>query len=206
MGQSKSSKRWMKEHIDDVFVKRARIDGYRGRAAYKLIEINEKDRLIKPGMTVVDLGAAPGSWSQYVVKQLKKSGIVIALDRLAMDPIPEVAFIQGDFEEESVFQALLDKVPSSGVDLVLSDMAPNSSGLAAVDIPRAMALAELALDFAARILKPGGNLLIKVFHGSGFEELVKQARMQFKKVYIRKPAASRPRSRESYLLAKDYKL
>lgn len=206
MNRSKSSKRWMQEHIDDVFVKKAKAEGYRGRAVYKLLEINERDRLIKSGMTVVDLGSAPGSWSQYVIKQLKKSGTLIAMDRLAMEPIPGVCFIQGDFQEESVFQELLSKVPANGVDLVLSDMAPNSSGLAVIDIPRAMGLAELAFDFAMRILKPEGNMLIKVFHGAGFEELIKQVRMQFSKVYIRKPAASRPRSRESYLLAKGYNL
>ncbi len=206
MSASKSSRRWMQEHREDPFVKKARAEGYRGRAVYKLIEMDEKEGLIKPGMSIVDLGAAPGSWSQYVAKQLKATGMLFALDKLAMESISGVTFIQGDFQEESIFQELLDKVPCKGVDLVLSDMAPNSSGLAVVDIPRAMYLAELAFDFAIRILKPGGSLLIKIFHGAGFDELIAQVRTQFNKVYIRKPAASRSRSRESYLLAKGYNL
>ncbi|WP_133127585.1 23S rRNA (uridine(2552)-2'-O)-methyltransferase RlmE [Legionella nagasakiensis] len=206
MPRSKSSKRWLQEHFDDVYVKQAQIDGYRSRAVYKLKEIDEKEHLFKPGMTVVDLGAAPGGWSQYVTEKLSGRGIIIALDLLPMDDLPGVSFMLGDFQEETVLQQLLAVVPERGVDVVLSDMAPNMSGTIAVDIPRAMYLAELAFDFSHRMLKPGGVLLMKMFHGSGFEQLVGQVRSHFKKVVIRKPLASRARSRETYLLAKGYNL
>ncbi|KTD07492.1 23S rRNA (uridine(2552)-2'-O)-methyltransferase RlmE [Legionella jamestowniensis] len=206
MPRSKSSKRWLQEHFDDVFVKKAQAEGYRSRAVYKLKEVDEKEHLLKPGMTVVDLGAAPGGWTQYVSEKIEGRGMIIALDILPMDSLPGVTFIQGDFREDEVFQQLINRVPEQGVDLLLSDMAPNMSGSAAIDIPRAMYLAELAFDFGARMLKPGGTLLLKVFHGAGFDELVKQARTQFDKVVIRKPAASRSRSRETYLLAKGYNL
>lgn len=204
MPQSKSSKRWLQEHFDDVYVKKAQQEGYRSRAVYKLKEVDEKEQLIKPGATVVDLGAAPGGWTQYVSEKMNTSGKIVALDRLPMDALPGVNFILGDFSEDEVFQQLLDIIPARGLDLLLSDMAPNMSGSAAIDIPRAMYLAELAFDFADRMLKPGGALFMKVFHGTGFDELVKMIRLKFKKVVIRKPQASRARSRETYLLAKGY--
>ncbi|MFA5958941.1 MAG: 23S rRNA (uridine(2552)-2'-O)-methyltransferase RlmE [Tatlockia sp.] len=206
MPRSKSSKRWLQEHFDDNYVKKAQAEGYRSRAIYKLKEMDEKEHLIKPGMTVVDLGAAPGGWTQYVAEKLDGRGIIIALDILPMDAIADVTFIQGDFREDAVLQQLQNVVPEQGVDLLLSDMAPNMSGTAAIDIPRAMYLAELAFDFGSKMLKPGGTMLMKVFHGAGFDDLVKQARLQFKKTVIRKPDASRSRSRETYLLAKGYNL
>lgn len=206
MPRSKSSKRWLQEHFDDPYVKKAQAEGYRSRAIYKLQEIDLKERLLKPGMTIVDLGAAPGGWTQYVSEKLQGQGRLIALDILPMDPFAEVDFIQGDFREDEVLQQLIAILPNRGVDLLLSDMAPNMSGNVAVDIPCAMYLAELAFDFANKMLKPGGTMLIKIFHGSGFDELIKQARHAFEKVVIRKPAASRSRSRETYLLAKDYNL
>lgn len=206
MPRSKSSKRWLHEHFDDLYVKQAQAEGYRSRAVYKLKEIDEKENLIKPGMTVVDLGAAPGGWTQYVVKKTNTEGMVVALDILEMDPITGVVHITGDFREEAVLNDLLENVPKRGVDLVLSDMAPNMSGTKAVDMPRAMHLAELAFEFADHMLKPGGVLLMKVFHGEGFDDLLRQVRAKFKRVVMRKPNASRQRSRETYLLAKDYNL
>lgn len=206
MPRSKSSQRWLHEHFEDIYVKKAQAEGYRSRAVYKLKEVDDKESLLKPGMTVVDLGAAPGGWTQYVAEKLLGHGMIIALDILAMDALPGVHFIQGDFREDSVLDELMNLVPERGVDLLLSDMAPNMSGTAAVDIPRAMYLAELAFDFGSKMLKPGGTLLMKVFHGAGFEQLIKQARAQFKRVVMRKPLASRSRSRETYLLAKGYNL
>lgn len=206
MPRSKSSQKWLKEHFDDVYVKKAQREGYRSRAVYKLKEIDEKKHLLRPGMHVLDLGAAPGGWSQYAAHQVGSKGQVIALDILPMDAIPDVFFIQGDFHDEHIFAQLLDAIPAEGVDLLLSDMAPNLSGNAAIDIPRAMLLAELAFDLATKILKPGGSLLMKVFHGVGFDALLKIAKMQFKEVMVKKPAASRARSRETYLLAKGYEL
>ena len=206
MPRSKSSTRWLQEHFADHYVKKAQTEGYRSRAVYKLQEVDEKEQLLKPGMTVVDLGAAPGGWTQYVTRKLDGRGLVIALDILPMDSLPDVQFIQGDFREDEVFEQLIQITPERGVDLLLSDMAPNISGTAAVDIPRAMYLAELAFEFAERMLKPGGNFFIKLFHGAGFDDLVKQAKMKFERVVIRKPAASRSRSRETYLLAKGYNL
>ncbi|KTD58346.1 ribosomal RNA large subunit methyltransferase (cell division protein FtsJ) [Legionella sainthelensi] len=206
MKRTKSSKRWLQEHFDDVYVKKAQAEGYRSRAVYKLKEVDDKESLLKPGMTVVDLGAAPGGWTQYVSEQLKGSGHIIALDILPMDALPDVHFILGDFREEEVFQKLINLIPERSVDLLLSDMAPNMSGSKAIDIPRAMYLVELAFDFAEKMLKPGGAMLTKVFHGSGFDDLVKQARSSFEKVVIRKPLASRARSKETYLLAKGYNL
>lgn len=205
MKQSKSSKRWLQEHFDDEYVKRAQAEGYRSRAVYKLKEVDDKEHLIKPGMTIVDLGAAPGGWTQYVGEKIGSHGTIVALDLLPMDPIPHVEFIEGDFREDTVLTQLMAIIPEHGVDLVLSDMAPNMSGTPEVDIPRAMYLAELVFDFAHQVLKPGGNLLMKLFHGSGFDDLIKVARIQFEKVVIRKPDASRPRSRETYLLAKGYR-
>ncbi len=196
----------MQEHFDDVYVKKAQSEGYRSRAVYKLKEVDVKEHLLRPGMTVVDLGAAPGGWTQYVSQKLEGQGRIVALDILPMDALPDVDFIQGDFREDEVLHQLTNLIPERSVDLLLSDMAPNMSGTAAVDIPRAMYLAELAFDFADKTLKPGGSMLIKIFHGAGFDELIKQARTRFEKVVIRKPMASRSRSRETYLLAKGYNL
>lgn len=205
MPRSKSSQRWLKEHFDDPYVKRAQLDGYRSRAIYKLIEIQEKDRLIKPGMVVVDLGAAPGGWSQYLAKLVGDLGRVVALDILPMDPLPGVEFIQGDFMAEDTYDALLALVAGVDIHLVTSDISPNLSGVKAVDIPRALYLAELALDFAKNVLAPGGGLLVKVFQGEGFDELVKALRANFSLVKTRKPQASRPRSKEVYLLATGFR-
>lgn len=204
MARSKSSKQWLSAHFADPYVKKAQAQGYRSRAVYKLQEIDEKDHLLKPGLSVIDLGAAPGSWTQYVTEKLQGRGQIIAMDILPMDALPGVQFVQGDFTADAVFEQLLACIPKQGVDLLLSDMAPNMSGMASVDIPRAMALAELALDFAQRILKPNGTMLIKVFHGEGFEVLMTSIRQCFKKVVARKPLASRPQSREMYVLAKGY--
>lgn len=206
MTRSKSSRRWLKEHFDDIYVKKAQAEGYRSRAVYKLKEIDEKVQLFTPGMVVVDLGAAPGGWSQYAAEKLKGQGTVIALDLLPMQPIDGVDSIVGDFCEDSVLERLLQRVPETGVDLVLSDMAPNMSGTPAVDIPRAMYLAELVFEFANQMLNSGAILVMKIFHGAGFDELLKQARQKFHTVVVKKPAASRSRSRETYLLAKGYKL
>jgi 23S rRNA (uridine2552-2'-O)-methyltransferase len=191
----------MQEHVSDDFVKRAQRDGYRARAAYKLMEIDDRDRLIKPGMVVVDLGAAPGSWSQVVTQRLKGQGKVIALDLLEMQPIPGVDCLQGDFREETVLAELENRLVGKPVDLVISDMAPNISGISSTDQARMAHLAELALEFSMQWLKPGGNLLVKVFAGSGMEEIVKAMRQGFQQVMTRKPSASRDRSSEVYLLA-----
>jgi 23S rRNA (uridine2552-2'-O)-methyltransferase len=206
MPRSKSSNRWLQEHFDDVYVKKAQQEGYRSRAVYKLKEIDEKAHLIKPGMTIVDLGAAPGGWTQYVVEKLHGNGTIIALDVLPMEPLPGVQIVEGDFQEEAVLEALKNLIPDAGVDLVLSDMAPNMSGNAAIDMPRAMYLAELAFDFSHHMLKCNGALVMKVFHGTGFDAIIKQARAIFKQVIVRKPSASRARSRETYLLAKGYNI
>lgn len=206
MPRSKSSKNWLKEHFDDSYVKQAQKDGYRSRAVYKLREIDEKERLIQDGMTIVDLGAAPGGWTQYVAEKLNGSGQIIALDILPMMSVEGAIHITGDFREESVLNQLIECIPEPKVDLVLSDMAPNMSGNPEIDIPQAMYLAELAFDFSDHMLKKGANVFIKIFHGTGFDELVKDARKKFKKVVIKKPSASRARSRETYLLAKGYNL
>ncbi|PVZ71786.1 23S rRNA (uridine(2552)-2'-O)-methyltransferase RlmE [Pelagibaculum spongiae] len=205
MARSKSSKNWLQEHFDDPYVKLAQQKGYRSRAVFKLEEMNQKDKLLKHGHTIVDLGAAPGGWSQYAAKQIGESGCVVALDILPMDSVPGVDFIQGDFREESVYQQLLDTLNGRQVDLVLSDMAPNHSGAKAVDQPRAIYLCELALEFAKQTLRPGGTLLVKVFQGEGFDEYLRQVRECFGKVQSRKPDSSRARSREIYLLARQYK-
>ncbi|MBA2657522.1 MAG: 23S rRNA (uridine(2552)-2'-O)-methyltransferase RlmE [Tatlockia sp.] len=202
----KSSTRWLQEHFNDIYVKKAHAEGFRSRAVYKLKEIDEKEQLIIPGMTIVELGAAPGGWTQYVAKKLNGHGIIIALDLLNMDAIADVEFIQGDFREDEVLQKLTNLIPEHGLDLLLSDMAPNMSGTTVVDITRAMYLAELAFDFGSKMLKPGGSMLMKIFHGTGFDELIRLARSQFDRVVIRKPLASRARSRETYLLAKGYNL
>jgi 23S rRNA (uridine2552-2'-O)-methyltransferase len=190
----------MQEHLNDEFVKRAQKEGYRARAAYKLIEIDDKDKLIKPGMTVVDLGSTPGSWSQVVVQRLKGQGNVIALDILEMQAIPGVTFIQGDFREDAVLKELENTLNGKKVDLVIADMAPNISGIKDVDLAGSAYLTELALAFSSVWLKPDGHFLVKVFIGSGFEEIVKMMRLQFGKVVTRKPKASRDRSSEVYLL------
>ena len=206
MARSKSSQRWLKEHFNDEYVKRARREGWRSRAVYKLDEIQRRDRILKPGMTLVDLGAAPGGWSQYALGQVGRRGRVLAMDLLPMEPLPDVTFIQGDFREDAVLEALLEQLEGREVDLVLSDIAPNLSGSEAVDIPRAMYLVELAVDFADQVLKPGGELLVKVFQGEGFDPLLRTLRQRYGKVLIRKPKASRPRSREVYALARGRKL
>ena len=202
MGRSKSSHQWLKAHFDDEFVKRAQRDGYRSRAVYKLEEIQQKDHIIRPGSVIVDLGAAPGGWSQYAAKQLGSRGRIIALDILPMDELPGVEVIEGDFREADVLDSLMKTIGGAAVDLVMSDMAPNISGMEAVDQPRSMYLMELAADFAADVLREGGDLLFKGFHGEGFDALIKSLRSQYHKVLIRKPKASRPRSREVYVLAK----
>lgn len=205
MARSRSSHRWLKEHFDDEFVRRAQAEGWRSRAVYKLQEINERDRLLKPGTTLVDLGAAPGGWSQYAARALGERGRVLALDILPMDALAGVDFIQGDFREEAVFAQLLATLAGTPVDLVISDMAPNTSGLKAVDQPKQMYLVELALDFARQTLRPGGDFLVKVFQGEGFDALLKDLRADFGSVATRKPKASRARSAELYLLARNFR-
>lgn len=201
MARSKSSGKWLAEHFSDEFVKRARKEGYRSRAVYKLKEIDERDRLFRPGMTVVDLGAAPGAWTQYVKARVGKAGRIVALDILPMEAVPGVEVLQGDFSEESTLQRLLDTLAGQPVDLVISDIAPNISGIDSADQARTMYLAELALDFAVRVLKPGGGFLVKVFQGRGFNEFFKLLQRRFARVASRKPGASRARSAEIYLLA-----
>ncbi|MEM9243058.1 MAG: 23S rRNA (uridine(2552)-2'-O)-methyltransferase RlmE [Pseudomonadota bacterium] len=202
--RSKSSKKWLKEHFTDVFVQQAQKDGFRSRAAYKFLELQEKDQLVKPGMRVADLGAAPGGWSQLVCRYLKGQGQVFALDILPIDPLDGVTIIQGDFREQAVLDQLLSLLDGRQLDLILSDMAPNLSGSKTIDQPRVMYLCELALDFARQALKPQGNLVVKSFHGEGFESYIKTLRQHFSKVIIRKPKASRQRSAECYVLAKGY--
>ena len=204
--KSKSSKQWLKEHFEDKYVLQSQQDGYRSRAIYKLIEIDKKDKLLKSGMTVIDLGAAPGGWSEYAVSQVGKNGNVIALDILPMDPIDKVRFIEGDFREDDVLASLMEAIGKDKADLVFSDMAPNISGMGVVDNPRAYYLAELALDLAQQVLKPGGGILVKLFQGEGFDGYLKRLRGSFSQVVIRKPEASRQRSREIYALATGYKL
>lgn len=204
-GKKSSNIRWLKEHFTDPYVKEAQKAGYRSRAVYKLLEIHERDRLFKPGMTILDLGAAPGGWSQLVAKLIKPNGRIFALDLLPMEPIEGVEFIQGDFSDETVLQLLFTKLSGQKADWVISDMAPNMSGNESVDIPRSMYLAELALDFALKILSNKGGFLIKVFQGEGFDALLADIRRHFKTVAIRKPKASRGRSREVYILAKECK-
>lgn len=201
MKPSKTSKQWMREHVNDPFVQMAQKDGYRSRAAYKLLEINEKDRLFKPGMVVVDLGATPGGWCQVAAREVGRTGKVIGLDLLPLDPLAGVDFIQGDFREESVLKKLQELLAGRQVGLVISDMAPNMSGVANADLARALYLAELAMEFAVEQLQPDGHFLVKVFQGAGFEEYLKLMRSHFSKVVTRKPKASRDRSSELYLLA-----
>lgn len=205
MARSKSSGRWLKEHFDDPYVKMAQRDGYRSRASYKLLEIQEKDRIMRPNMTVVDLGSAPGGWSQVASRIVGDKGRMIASDILPMDGMADVSFIQGDFTEQEVFDKIMAAIDNKPVDLVISDMAPNMSGIRAADQAAAMLLCELALDLAVKVLRPGGDFLIKVFHGEGFDEYLKEVRQQFEKVQMRKPASSRDRSREQYLLARGFR-
>ena len=204
--RSRSSGRWLKEHFADPYVQRAKSEGWRSRAVFKLEEIDRRERLLRPGRVCVDLGAAPGAWSQYARRKVGATGRVVASDILAMPELPGVEFVQGDFREEPVLEQILALLPERGVDLVLSDMAPNLSGVDVIDQPRSMHLAELALDMAARVLKPGGDALIKVFQGAGFQELVQGARGRFGRVRLLKPQASRSRSPEIYLLAMQFRL
>jgi 23S rRNA (uridine2552-2'-O)-methyltransferase len=199
--RSKSSEQWLKEHHSDAYVKRAKKEGFRSRAAFKLEELDAAERLLKPGMVVVDLGAAPGGWSQYAAKTLKGKGSVIALDLLPMDALTGVTFIEGDFREPAPLEALKAALGGRPVDLVMSDMAPNMSGIDAVDQPRQLYLAELALEFSREVLRPGGVFLAKVFQGAGFDEFLRAVRREFETVRMKKPSASRARSAEMYLLA-----
>lgn len=201
--KNKTNKAWITEHVNDAYVQRARAEGWRSRAAFKLTEIDDKDKLLRPGMTVVDLGSAPGSWSQVAARRIAPGGRLIALDLLPMEALHGVEFIQGDFHDEEVLQALTAALAGRQVDLVLSDMAPNMSGITVVDQARVMLLAELTLEFCALHLKPGGDMLVKVFQGDGFMELRRALQQQFQTMQMRKPAASRNRSAEIYLLAKD---
>jgi 23S rRNA (uridine2552-2'-O)-methyltransferase len=201
-GRSKTSGRWLQEHFADPFVQRAKSQGWRSRAVFKLEEIDRREKLLRPGGVCLDLGAAPGAWSQYAKQRVGRPGRVIATDVLPMPPLAGVEFVQGDFRESEVVEALLALCPPRGVDVLLSDMAPNLSGVDAIDQPRSMYLAELALELTHRVLKPEGAALIKVFQGAGFEALVRQARVQFASVKLIKPQASRSRSPEIYLLAK----
>ncbi len=204
MARSKSSRRWLHEHFEDEYVKRAQAEGWRSRAVYKLLEINEKERLLRPGMTVIDLGAAPGGWSQMAADIVGPKGAVFALDILPMDPLPGVEVIQGDFTEEESLSRLLAALDGRPVDLVLSDMAPNISGMKTVDQPRAMYLCELALDLARKVLNEGGDLVVKVFQGEGSDAYMRDLRDTFRQVAVRKPKASRARSREVYAVARNY--
>ncbi len=205
MARSKTSKQWLKEHFDDVYVRRAQEEGYRSRASFKLLEIQEQDRLIKRGMTVVDLGAAPGGWSQVAANLVGDKGQVIASDILPIDSLPDVEFLQGDFTEQAVLDSLIKLLKDERADLVISDMAPNMSGMRDIDIPQVMYLAELALDLTRTVLKPEGRFLVKVFHGEGYEELQKQLKSSFTSLKVRKPKASRARSSEIYLLASGFR-
>jgi 23S rRNA (uridine2552-2'-O)-methyltransferase len=204
MGKSKSSHQWMQRHVNDEYVKRSQRDGYRSRAAYKLLELQEKDRFIKPGQVIVDLGAAPGGWLQVATSLVGAKGMVIGLDLLEIQPIKGVQLLQGDFREESMLQQLVDVLDGRQVNLVMSDMAPNVSGVVAVDQPRAIYLCELALDFCRQYLAPGGYFVSKVFHGEGFDDFMRDVRTSFKQVHTRKPKASRPKSREVYLVAGNF--
>ena len=204
--RSKSSDRWLKEHFRDSYVQRAQRGGWRSRAVFKLEEIDQRERLLKPGAICLDLGAAPGAWSQYARARVGREGRVVASDVLPMEPLGGVEFVQGDFREEEVFSQILSLLPEGEVDVVLSDMAPAFSGVDVTDQARSMYLAELAVDMARRVLKPGGDALIKVFQGTGFEDLIKSARREFGRVKLVKPQASRARSPEMYMLALQYRL
>jgi 23S rRNA (uridine2552-2'-O)-methyltransferase len=203
--KKKSSRRWLDEHVNDPYVKQAQKDGYRSRASYKLLELNEKDKLIRPGMLVMDLGSAPGGWSQVARNLVGDKGRVLATDILPMDSLAGVEFVQGDFTELDVFNLLLEKLAGDKPDLIISDMAPNISGIVSADQAGSMYLVELALDMVRQVLKPGGNFVAKIFQGEGSDAYLKDVRASFDKVLIRKPAASRPRSKEVYMVAKGFK-
>ena len=205
MARSKSSSRWLQEHVSDPFVKQAQKEGYRARSAYKLLELNEKDRLFRPGMRVVDLGSAPGGWSQVASRLVGDRGLVVATDILPMDAVRGVDFVQGDFHEESVMDEVLGRLSGEPVDVVLSDMSPNISGVSSADQAASIYLLELALDMVRRVLKPGGIFVAKLFQGSGSDDYLRQVRKNFDKVTIRKPAASRSRSREVYFVARGFR-
>jgi len=202
----RSSGSWRERQEKDPYVQRARREGWRSRAVFKLEEIDRKERFLKPGMVCVDLGSAPGSWSQYVTEELRGKARIVAVDLLPMDALPDVEFVQGDFLDDAVFEQLLESAGTGGVDLVMSDMAPNISGTKAVDQPRSMYLVELALDMARRVLKPGGSFVCKVFQGEGFDDFVREARNSFERVRVMKPKASRAGSREVYLVARNFSL
>jgi 23S rRNA (uridine2552-2'-O)-methyltransferase len=202
--RTKSSARWLAEHASDEFVKRAQREGWRSRAVFKLEQIQASERLLRPGLRCVDLGAAPGGWSQYAARIIGGKNYIVATDILPMDPIPGVEFVQGDFREAATLEEILKRLGSDKVDLVMSDMAPNMAGIDAVDQPRSMYLAELALEFADRVLAPGGDLLVKLFQGAGFEQIMRDARSRYGRVVTKKPKASRSRSPEIYLLARQF--
>lgn len=204
--RGKSSASWLREHFSDPYVQRAKAEGWRSRAVYKLQEIDERDRLLRPGLKVVDLGAAPGGWSQYAARKVGSQGRVVAFDLLPITPLPGVVCLQGDFREREALEAMSEALAGQRVDLVLSDMAPNTSGVEAVDQIRSLALAETAESFAIETLQPGGDFLVKLFQGPGFDDFVRRMRGRFGKVVVRKPRASRDRSPEVYLLARNYAL
>jgi len=205
MARSKSSSRWLNEHFKDPYVIQAQKDGFRSRAVYKLEELHEKDKLFRQGQKIIDLGAAPGGWSQWLSQVLQHNATLIASDILPMDALPDVTFIEGDFTEQKVLDQILAVVGDDGADLVISDMAPNMSGMDAIDQPKAIYLVELALDLARQVLKEGGGFVCKAFHGSGFDPWLAEVRSHFSQVKVRKPKASRSRSREVYLVAKGFK-
>jgi 23S rRNA (uridine2552-2'-O)-methyltransferase len=205
MARSKSSHRWLQEHVSDPYVKQAQKDGYRSRSSYKLIELNDKDRLIRPGMLIMDLGSAPGGWSQVAGKLVGEKGRVLATDILPMDAIKNVDFIQGDFTEEAVVNQILEALNGARPDLIISDIAPNITGIESADQGTSIYLVELALDMVRRVLKPKGNFVVKVFQGTGSDAYLKDVRTSFEKVSVRKPKASRPRSREVYVVARGFK-
>lgn len=205
MKRRRGKKRWLDEHHADAYVRRARTEGYRSRAAYKLLEIDRRDRLFRPGMTVVELGAAPGGWSQVAAERTGRDGCVIALDRLEMSPLAGVEIVPGDIDDPKSIERIMEILEGRAVDLVISDMAPNISGMDSIDQPRSVHLAETALDFAFKVLRPGGDILIKIFQGAGMEGFRDELRRHFRKVAVRKPDSSRARSREIYLLARNYR-
>jgi len=205
MARSKSSHRWLQEHVNDPYVKQAQKDGYRSRSSYKLIELNDKDRLIRPGMLIMDLGSAPGGWSQVAGKLVGEKGRVLATDILPMEPVKNVDFIQGDFTDEAVFNRILEALNGAKPDLIISDIAPNITGIDSADQGTSIYLVELALDMVRRVLKPKGNFVVKVFQGSGSDAYLKDVRTSFEKVSVRKPAASRSRSREVYVVARGFR-
>jgi 23S rRNA (uridine2552-2'-O)-methyltransferase len=205
MGRTKSSHRWMQEHVNDPYVQKARKEGYRSRSSYKLMELSEKDRLIRPGMLILDLGSAPGGWSQVAGKMVGEKGRVLATDILPMEPVKNVDFIQGDFTDEAVFNQILEALNGRKPDLIISDIAPNITGIESADQGTSIYLVELSLDMVRRVLKPKGNFVCKIFKGTGSYAFIKNVRTSFEKVTVRKPKASRPRSREVYLVGTGFK-